>query len=217
MKKIILSFSFFSLLFGCNQHENTATKMPVQTSFSKLMEGNRRFVDEKTLHPHQNQQSILKNQNNQHPFAVIITCSDSRVSPELIFDQGIGDLFVIRNAGNLISDIDMGSIEYAIEHLKTPFIGVLGHTECGAVTAYVEDENDNYKKHQNHIDDLIKTIAEEDEEKAIDKENHLLECINANINHSVELIKNNPIVKKHHTQIVAMRYDVHTGLVEQIK
>ncbi|WP_281298189.1 carbonic anhydrase [Flavobacterium limnophilum] len=184
-----------------------------ESPVEKLVSGNKRFLDEKTIHPHQNKQTVLANQDAQHPFAVILTCSDSRVSPEILFDQGIGDLFVIRNAGNLISDIDMGSIEYAVEHLDAKLIVVLGHTECGAIKAYVGDKNNEYKKHRSHIDDIVETIADEKEEKQISKENHLDACIIANIKHSLKMIQDNPIVKEKHAKVVPMQYDIHTGKV----
>ena len=145
-----------------------------------------------------------------------MTCSDSRVSPEILFDQGLGDLFVIRNAGNLISDIDMGSIEYAVEHLHAKLIIVLGHTECGAIKAYVGDKNNEYKKHLSHIDDIVETIANENEEKKIPKENNLNSCIIANIKHSFKMIEDNPIVKEMHTKVVPMQYDTHNGTIRQL-
>ena len=181
-----------------------------ETPLEKLISGNKRFLDEKTIHPHQNKETVLANQDAQHPFAVVLTCSDSRVSPEILFDQGIGDLFVIRNAGNLITDIDMGSIEYAVEHLDTKLIVVLGHTECGAVKAYVGDKNNEYKKHLSHIDDIVATIADENEEKQISKED-LNACVIANIQHSLKMIQENPIVKEKHVKVVPMQYDIHTG------
>ena len=184
-----------------------------ETPIEKLISGNKRFIDEKTIHPHQNKNTVLANQDAQHPFAVVLTCSDSRVSPEILFDQGIGDLFVIRNAGNLISDIDMGSIEYAVEHLDAKLIVVLGHTECGAIKAYVGDKNNEYKKHRSHIDDIVETIANETEEKQISKENHLDACIVANIKHSLKMIQENPIVKEKHPKVVPMQYDIHTGKI----
>ena len=184
-----------------------------ETPIEKLISGNKRFIDEKTTHPHQNKKTVLANQDAQHPFAVVLTCSDSRVSPEILFDQGIGDLFVIRNAGNLISDIDMGSIEYAVEHLETKLIVVLGHTECGAIKAYVGDKNNEYKKHLSHIDDIVETIANENEEKQITKENNLNACIIANVKHSLKMIQDNPIVKEKHTKVVPMQYDIHTGKI----
>lgn len=184
-----------------------------ETPIEKLISGNKRFIEEKTIHPHQNKKTVLDNQNAQHPFAVVLTCSDSRVSPEILFDQGIGDLFVIRNAGNLISDIDMGSIEYAVEHLDAKLIVVLGHTECGAIKAYVGDKNNEYKKHLSHIDDIVETIANENEEKQITKEDNLNACVIANIKHSLKMIQENPIVKEKHSKVVPMQYDIHTGKI----
>jgi carbonic anhydrase len=173
-------------------------------------------LNEKLIHPHQNKKTLLENQNAQHPFAIILTCSDSRVAPEILFDQGIGDLFVIRNAGNLISNIDMGSIEYAVEHLDAKLIIVLGHTECGAIKAYVGDKNNDYKKHISHIDDIVETIANENEEKKILKENNLNSCIIANIKHSFKMIEDNPIVKEMHVKVVPMQYDIHNGTILQL-
>lgn len=200
---------------SCNNREIQDLSKKKQTQIEKLIAGNNRFLNDKSIHPHQNKKTVLENQNGQHPFAVVVTCSDSRVSPEILFDQGIGDLFVIRNAGNLISDIDMGSIEYAVEHLDSKLVIVLGHTECGAIKAYTTDKNNDYKKHRTHIDDIVKTIAEEKEEitegKLHTKNENILGCINANIKHSTKTIANNPIIKNHKTQIISMRYDVHTG------
>jgi len=217
MRKTYLIITILVTLIGCKKEEKAISIEKNQTQIEKLIAGNQRFLDEKSIHPHQNKKSILENQNGQHPFAVVVTCSDSRVAPEILFDQGIGDLFVIRNAGNLISDIDMGSIEYAVEHLHTKLIVVLGHTECGAIKAYAGDKNNDYKKHRNHIDAIVQTVAEEveeiEEQKHVPKEKNELGCINANIEHSTKIIKNNPIIKAHKTKIVSMRYDVHTGKI----
>jgi len=217
MRKIVLAILVVATLISCKKEKAPISIEKNQTPLEKLVAGNKRFLDEKTIHPHQNKNSVLKNQNGQHPFAVIVTCSDSRVAPEILFDQGIGDLFVIRNAGNLISDIDMGSIEYAVEHLDAKLIVVLGHTECGAIKAYVGDKNNDYQKHRNHIDDIVETITNEQEEKQEEKlhpkETNILGCINANIEHSTKTIANNPIIKEHKTKIIAMRYDVHTGKI----
>jgi carbonic anhydrase len=217
MRKTFLAITVVITLVSCKKEEMPTSIEENQSPIEKLIAGNQRFLEEKTIHPHQNKNSVLENQNGQHPFAVIVTCSDSRVAPEILFDQGIGDLFVIRNAGNLISDIDMGSIEYAIEHLDAKLIVVLGHTECGAIKAYVSDKNNNYKKHHNHIDDIVETIAneqeEKQEEKLYSKEKNILGCINANIEHSTKTIANNPIIKEHKTKTVSMRYDVHTGKI----
>jgi carbonic anhydrase len=103
-----------------------------------LKEGNRRFVSSHLRHAHQaaNWRKHLK--SSQHPFATILACSDSRVPPELVFDQGFGDLFVIRVAGNIIATDVLGSLKYATRHLHTPLVVVMGHESCGAVTAAVD-------------------------------------------------------------------------------
>jgi carbonic anhydrase len=220
---ILVTLIIFSV-FGCKKQDEKKVNSNKQdhnlTCLEQLTAGNERFLNEKTIHPHQNKTAVIDNQNGQKPFAVIITCSDSRVSPEIIFDQGLGDLFVIRNAGNLISNIDMGSIEYAVEHLDAKLIVVLGHTECGAVKAYINDKDDAYKKHFSHIDDIVETISKESEEieanKVTPKAINYLGAIDANIKHSAKLIQDNPIVKEHKATIVSMRYDVHTGKVTQL-
>lgn len=220
MRKTILAIAILSITIGCKKEETANRIAENQKPIEQLISGNQRFTNEKSIHPHQDKKTVLKNQNEQHPFAVVLTCSDSRVSPEILFDQGLGDLFVIRNAGNLISNIDMGSIEYAVEHLDVQLIVVLGHTECGAVKAYIADKDNLYKKHLSHIDDIIATLAQEkeeqEEEKKMPKGKNLLGSINANIAHSTNLIEQNPIVKEKHTKIVSMRYDVHTGKIVQL-
>jgi len=217
MKKIFVFAMILATTLSCKKETDPEVVIiKSETPIEKLISGNKRFLDEKLIHPHQNKKTVLENQNGQHPFAVILTCSDSRVSPEILFDQGIGDLFVIRNAGNLISDIDMGSIEYAVEHLHAKLIIVLGHTECGAIKAYVSDKNNEYKKHLSHIDDIVETIANENEEKKIPKENNLNSCIIANIKHSFKMIEDNPIVKEMHAKVVSMQYDVHNGTIKQL-
>jgi carbonic anhydrase len=101
-----------------------------------LKEGNRRFVQGSPLRPNQDEtRRRTTHSQGQSPFCTILTCSDSRVPVELVFDQGIGDIFVIRVAGNVVGTNELGSIEYAVEHLGTPLVVVLAHTNCGAVTA----------------------------------------------------------------------------------
>lgn len=98
-------------------------------------EGNRRFATGQAIHPHQDAARREEVRPGQRPFAAILSCSDSRVPPEVIFDWGVGDLFVVRTAGHGVDDVALGSIEYAVEHLGVPLLVVLGHTRCGAVTA----------------------------------------------------------------------------------
>jgi carbonic anhydrase len=100
-----------------------------------LMAGNHRFWDGHPRHDHESMRRVAMLSEGQHPFAIVLGCADSRVSPELVFDHGLGDLFVIRVAGNVVSEDEAGSIEYALAHLHVPLVVVLGHEKCGAVTA----------------------------------------------------------------------------------
>ena len=104
-------------------------------ALERLLAGNRRHMTSKQKRPNQTPERRLKLKAGQDPFAVILGCSDSRVPPEIIFDQGLGDLFIVRVAGNVVDDMVLGSIEYAVSHLKTPLVVVLGHSHCGAVSA----------------------------------------------------------------------------------
>ena len=103
--------------------------------WQELLSGNKRFAEGNPTHPNQSiarRQEMAKGQN---PRAAVLACADSRVSPEIVFDQGLGDLFVVRVAGNVVNDPILGSLEYAVEHLGTRLIVVLGHQRCGAVAA----------------------------------------------------------------------------------
>ena len=103
-----------------------------------LMEGNRRFVSEKLEHPNHGEEARKGLLSGQNPFAVVLACADSRLPPVNIFDQGLGDVFVIRVAGNLLNDHVLGSIEYAVAHLHTPLVMVMGHAFCGAIGAVAQ-------------------------------------------------------------------------------
>jgi carbonic anhydrase len=105
----------------------------------KLKDGNKRYVAGKATHPNQTQSRRKETAGGQHPFASVLACSDSREPVEIIFNQGIGDIFVIRVAGNVVDTVEIGSIEYGVAHLDTPVVLVLGHTHCGAVAAAVKD------------------------------------------------------------------------------
>lgn len=109
-----------------------------QEAWETLAEGNRRFVAGDPGHPNQNAERRSTLTSGQEPIAVIFGCSDSRLAAEIIFDVGLGDVFVIRTAGQVIDDAVLGSLEYSVDVLKIPLIVVLGHDSCGAVTATVE-------------------------------------------------------------------------------
>ncbi|TSI18718.1 carbonic anhydrase [Brevibacterium aurantiacum] len=104
-------------------------------AWKRLLEGNHRFVDDVPQHPNQDTARREALSNNQMPFVTLFGCSDSRVAAEMIFDVGLGDMFVVRNAGQVVDPVTLGSLEYGVEILGTPLLVVLGHDNCGAVTA----------------------------------------------------------------------------------
>lgn len=179
-----------------------------------MIEGNKRYVSEKATHKHQDSTRRMDVTGGQHPFAIVVSCSDSRVPPEIIFDQGIGDLFVIRLAGNIVDDAALGSIEYAIEHLGTKYIMVLGHESCGAVKATVDGG-----EAPGHIGSIVKAIK-----PAIDsvrgRTADLPEVgMRANVAMTVQMLKTadpflKPLFEKGELMIVGARYDLDDGRVD---
>ncbi|MFP3578626.1 carbonic anhydrase [Arthrobacter sp. fls2-241-R2A-200] len=111
------------------------TNLTPALAWRRLREGNERFVSGESLHPNQNSSHRTSLVEGQNPFAVIFGCSDSRLAAEIIFDLGLGDAFVVRTAGQVIDDAVLGSLEYSISELRVPLIVILGHDNCGAVTA----------------------------------------------------------------------------------
>jgi len=119
-------------------HDAAQPQVSPQAALAQLETGNQRYRSGHLQHPRQDAHRREELANSQHPFAVILGCADSRTAPEVLFDQGLGDLFVIRVAGNVVDDAVLASMEYAVEHLGTGLIVVLGHERCGAVKAAVE-------------------------------------------------------------------------------
>ena len=182
----------------------------------KLTSGNNRMVSGKLSHPHENAAWRTEVAKGQHPFAIVVSCSDSRVPPELVFDQGLGDLFVIRVAGNVVDDPGLGSIEYAVEHLGSQLIVVLGHERCGAVKAAVDGG-----EAPAHIGSLVHAIQPAVEKTADAKGDRLDAAVRANIHRVVEQLRSSaPIlseaVEKRHIKVVGMYYDLDTGKVETL-
>lgn len=218
--RIILPLLIFIavIIAGCKSHTAnglSSPDAPAPASLQKLMDGNSRFAHWKPIHPDESRQRVIEISKAQHPFAVVISCSDSRVSPELIFDQGLGDLFVIRTAGNLIGGLELGSVEYAVEHLGVDLIIVLGHQQCGAVKAFVEGGEAH-----GHIKDIIDSLKKETEISNVppgDK-NRLDDCIRANILHGIHQLKEQSAIIKEkldskQLQIKACYYDLEKGIV----
>jgi len=128
-------------------------------AWQEMLEGNDRFVAGEPRHPRQNVERRAELALKQSPHAALFGCSDSRLAAEIIFDLGIGDLFVVRNAGQVISDSVLGSLEYAVGVLEVPLILVLGHDECGAVRAAIDSEEPGAQPLPPHINGIIEKIV----------------------------------------------------------
>lgn len=181
----------------------------------RLKEGNARFVSGKSIHPNQDFNRVKETAVKQTPFATIIGCSDSRVPNEIIFDQGLGDLFIVRTAGQVSSYASWGSIEFAEEILGTKLIVVLGHTQCGAVNAAV-----NLPEVPGHVVTLINAIKPAVEKAQESHPDNILDAsIRANVLMQVDQLKKlEPVLAKRvregSIQIVGAVYDLSTGKVE---
>jgi carbonic anhydrase len=138
--------------------QNTEENITADSVLAELKSGNEHHVTHRYQHPHETVDRQRQLVAGQHPHAEILSCSDSRVPPEIVFDQGLGDLFIIRVAGNVATDTEIGSLEYGAEHLHIPLIVVLGHQSCGAVTAAVQ--GDPPEGHIAALVNLIKPAVE---------------------------------------------------------
>ena len=129
-------------------------------ALDKLLEGNARFVSDQ-LNPQKPccAGTRLALASGQQPYAIILSCSDSRVPPEIIFDVGLGEIFVVRDAGNVLSPIVLGSIEYAADHLGSPLLVFLGHECCGAVPAAVDSHGEAHGHGHGHVGEIVQAIA----------------------------------------------------------
>lgn len=206
-KFAVVIFLFFTL--GINSY--------AQDQLAKLLEGNKRFVEGKLLHPNQSAARRTEVASGQKPFAVILTCSDSRVPPEIIFDQGLGDLFVIRTAGHVVDDMALASIEYAVEHLHAGLVVVLGHEKCGAVDAAVGGG-----ELTGHLEKLIAEIEPAVEKAKNEKGDLLTNAVHKNVDLVVGQLKSSePVLKEfvHHNelQIIGAYYDLDDGIVTMMK
>lgn len=163
MRRVITLMAILLAAANLCVASDTGPGVTPEQAIQRLQEGNSRFQAAKSVHPHIDASTLHKTAaEGQHPFATVLTCSDSRVPVELVFDYGVGDIFVVRVAGNVCGVHEAGAIEYGVDHLKTPVLVVLGHSGCGAVTAVATDA----KLHGN-IPALVRSIrpAVEDAKK----------------------------------------------------
>lgn len=185
-------------------------------ALKRLLDGNQRFLQQKAQHPDQSGARLQEVAQAQHPFATLLSCADSRVAPEILFDEGIGDLFDIRVAGNIVTPEVLGSLEYAVALLGTPLIMVLGHERCGAVTAAVAGE-----QLPGNIGSFVKAIKPV-VSKVKGKSGDLVEnAVIANVQYQLELLKQNSALLAERMlegklKIVGGRYDLDSGEVSII-
>ena len=186
----------------------------------RLEAGNARYMAGDSTHPDQSVDRRDGVAKTQAPFAAILSCADSRVPPEVVFDQGLGDLFVVRSAGQVIDHAVLGSLQYGVEHLKTPLLVVLGHSGCGAVKATVEAIEKKSKPTGTDIDALVAAIRPaviEAEETGADESNLVSVSIDINVERIVEHLKTVAILSEASTlrkvKIIGAVYSLETGQV----
>lgn len=191
-------------------------------ALERLMEGNKRFVNNASIHPNRCQETKASLISKQTPYAIILSCSDSRVPLEIVFDAGLGDIFAIRTAGHVLSQEVMGSIEYAVVHLGVKLIMILGHDNCGAVHSAV----DTYKaKTLDTVSPNLKSIlmeiypAIEKVDENLSEEDFHKEAIRQNVEYQAkDLLKKDAYiadkVKSGEIMVVKANYNLHTSEVE---
>jgi len=194
-------------------HAEQSSVAPAE-GISRLKEGNGRYTNGNPQHPRQSSEEREKLTKSQHPFAIVLGCADSRVPAEIVFDQGLGDLFVVRVAGNVIDDQSLGSIEYAVDHLAVRLIVVLGHQRCGAVKAAKDTIAANGKA-PGHIQSLVTAIEPAVEETTKGDLNATIEANVKNVKQA--LCSSTPILKPKvdsgELKVVGAYYSLDTGTV----
>jgi carbonic anhydrase len=180
-----------------------------------LMDGNKRFIEQKSVHPRQNFARLTETAADQFPFASFLSCADSRVPVEILFDQGIGDCFVVRLAGNIAANEGVGSLEFGSAVLGSRVIMVLGHEACGAVNAVLRQQK---LPAESKIGTLVPYIVDGVEKSKSQKGNDLVNAIKDNVLVQVESLKKSPIlaglIKDNKLKIVGAYYDLDKGTVE---
>jgi len=196
-----------------------------EDALERLREGNRRFVSDEvsdeTLASREHHSGVAA---PQHPFAIILACSDSRVPTELIFDRGIGDLFVIRVAGNIVAPSQIGSIEFAAKQFNTRLVVVLGHSNCGAIIATLQElalkdshRSPNLRAIVDRVRPALEPVLEDDCD--VDDEAVISTCVRANIRASVVKLQNGSLIlerliESDDLKIVGAEYSIETGNIE---
>lgn len=220
----VLALTLLPAISGAT--EKAANKPSPDEVIKMLKEGNQRFVEGKCIHPRIDASRMVqagKEDQGNHAYATVITCSDSRVPVEFIFDSGIMDIFVVRVAGNVCDTDEIGSIEYGLAHVNTPVLVVLGHTQCGAVTAVTHAVHGKGHAMERNIPALVDNI-EPAVRRAMEKHPDIKDdtiipfAIEENVWQAVEDLfmasaATRNIVKEGKAKVVGAMYDVGTGKI----
>lgn len=190
-------------------------QITARQALEKLLAGNRRMAAGGASVPYDMELAHRLEREGQHPIATVICCSDSRVPPELVFGCGLGEVFVVRSAGNVLDHFEVGSVEYGVTDLHTPLVLVLGHSGCGAVAAAMEGSAPGY------LGELLGEIAPSVEEAghlARDRAEQTRLAEDLNIRRSVARLRADPLLSPvPGLEILGAKYDQHTGLVEVLE
>ncbi|HUO06160.1 MAG TPA: carbonic anhydrase [Candidatus Binataceae bacterium] len=185
-------------------------------ALQELLDGNQRFIAGKMEHPHQTPARRTAVAKGQHPFAAILSCSDSRTAPEVLFDRGLGDLFVVRVAGNVADQVVIESLDYSVKHLGVRVVMILGHTRCGAVTAAVEGHEEPGDVGP-MLEELKPAVAATKGMPGDPVEN----AVRENVKLIVAKLAGSPeltgMVKSGELRIVGGVYDLSTGKIEMLR
>jgi len=194
---------------------NASAKRPTaDEALQTLLAGNKRWVEGTLEHPNHCDESRQMTSRGQAPIAAVLTCADSRVPPVDIFDQGIGDLFVVRVAGNIIGDHSLGSLEYAVKHLETPLVIVMGHSCCGAVGAVASEArlDGHMASFTAPIQTAIKQVKEMEGDPVDNASKQVAKMIASRVAESEPIIGD--YVTNGSVKVVPVFYDISTGVVQ---
>ena len=199
--------------------------IPPAEALARLRQGNRRFAsDSRTSDAFVSHKRRADLTEGQRPFAIILGCSDSRVPAEIVFDQGLGDLFVIRVAGNIVAPSQVGSVEFAAARYDTRLVVVLGHTQCGAIEATLEELRIPTESHSKNLQSIVDRVSPAvegllDTDLANDPDSLMEEAVRANIRASVDHLRHGSavleqLIREEGLVVVGAEYSLETGLVD---
>ncbi len=212
--KLLRLCCFFGLLNTVLVVQANDLQPTAAAVLDELKAGNQRYVSGHFTHPHENLARRQELAAGQQPHAIFLTCADSRVAPEIVFDQGLGDLFDVRVAGNIAADDEIASMEYAAEHLHTPLIVVMGHQKCGAVSAAVQGGAPD-----GHLPALIKAIQPAVSQAKKLPGDNVENAVRINVENVVAQLRSSmpilaELVEQGKLKIVGAVYSLDTGKVD---